>query len=78
MIQATAAVYPLGDAPGAIEAAIEAVAASGVTYEVRPMQTELRGEPDAVFAAIRAAFDAAAARGGVVMTVTISNACPLP
>ncbi len=77
MIQATVAVYPLG-AEGAIEAAIEAIAAADVDHEVRPMHTEIRGETDAVFAAIRAAWDAAAARGGVVMTLTISNACPLP
>jgi len=42
------------------------------------MHTELRGSAEAVFAAIRAAWDAAAARGGVVMAVTVSNACPLP
>jgi len=77
MIQATVAVYPLG-AEGAIEAAIDAIAVAGVDHEVRPMHTEIRGETDAVFAAIRAAGDAAAARGGVVMTLTISNACPLP
>ena len=77
MIQATVAVYPLG-AEGAIEAAIEGIAAADVDHEVRPMHTEIRGETDAVFAAIRAAWDAAAARGGVVMTLTISNACPLP
>lgn len=78
MIQATVGVYPLGAAPGAVEAAVAALALPGVTYEVRAMHTEVRGEPDAVFAAIRAAFDAASALGGVVMTVTVSNACPLP
>lgn len=77
MIQATVAVYPLG-AEGAVEAAIDAIARAGVHYDVRPMHTELRGETDAVFAAVRAAWGAAAARGGVVMTLTVSNACPLP
>ncbi|MCS7294274.1 MAG: YkoF family thiamine/hydroxymethylpyrimidine-binding protein [Chloroflexota bacterium] len=79
MIQATVAVYPLAaDGSGAIEAAIAAIAAAGLEHEVRSMHTELRGSAEAVFAAIRAAWDAAAARGGVVMAVTVSNACPLP
>lgn len=79
MIQATLAVYPLGEEGfRAVDRAVEALAASGVQYEVRAMQTEIAGEPDAVFRALRAAYDAAAAEGGVVMTVSISNACPLP
>lgn len=79
MIQATVAVYPLGEEGfRAVDRAIEALAASGIEYEVRAMQTELCGETGPIFDAIRAAYDAAAAEGGVVMTVAISNACPLP
>lgn len=77
MIQATVAVYPLEAEPGTVEAAVAAIAASGVQHEVRSILTEVRGEPEAVFAAIRAAWEAAAARGGVVLAVTVSNACPL-
>lgn len=79
MIQATVAVYPLGQTDlGAIDRAIERLRAAGVVTEVRPMQTELTGEEEVVFAALRDAFEAAAAVGGVAMTVTLSNACPVP
>jgi hypothetical protein len=40
------------------------------------MQTELVGDETDVFAAIRAAYDAASPLGATVMAVTISNACP--
>jgi uncharacterized protein YqgV (UPF0045/DUF77 family) len=79
MIQATLAIYPLGAGDfRAIDRAIEALKAANVAMETRAMQTELGGPADAVFGAIRAAFEAAAEEGGVVMTVTVSNACPLP
>ena len=42
------------------------------------MHTEIAGDEDAVFAALQDAFRAAAASGGVVMTVSVSNACPAP
>ena len=35
------------------------------------------GEAVTVFAALQEAFVRAAATGGVVMTVTVSNACPV-
>jgi hypothetical protein len=41
------------------------------------MNTVISGSEAAVFDAIRAAFAAAAERGGTVLTVTISNACPV-
>ena len=79
MIQATLAIYPLGQSDyRAVDRALDALQAAGVTMETRAMQTELSGPADVVFAAIRAAFDAAAGEGGVVMNVTVSNACPLP
>lgn len=79
MIQATIAIYPLGqETSAAVHRAVDSLQRAGVEYETRAMQTELRGMPDEVFAAIRAAYDAAAEEGGVVMSTTISNACPLP
>lgn len=79
MIQATVAIYPLRQASDtAIDRAIAALQASGLRCEVRPMQTEVLGPADEVFAALRAAFEAAAAVGAAVMTVSVSNACPLP
>jgi hypothetical protein len=42
------------------------------------MSTTVIGELDIVLAALGEAFTQAAAAGHVVMTVTLSNACPLP
>jgi uncharacterized protein YqgV (UPF0045/DUF77 family) len=79
MIQATVAIHPLGQAvDAAVDLAIERLRAAGVLMEVRAMHTEIAGDEDAVFAALRDAFRAAAASGGVVMTVSVSNACPVP
>lgn len=75
-IRATIGVYPMRqESDVAITDAIAALAASGAGIEIRPMQTELAGEPDAVWAALRSAFEAGAAAGPLVVTVTISNAC---
>lgn len=79
MIQATVAIHPLGQADyAAVDLAIERLRAGGVVAEVRSMHTEIAGEEDAVFAALQDAFRTAAAHGGVVMTVSVSNACPVP
>jgi uncharacterized protein YqgV (UPF0045/DUF77 family) len=79
VIQATIAIYPLGQADyAAVDAAIEVLRAAGVAQDVRSMHTEIVGDDDAVFTALRDAFRAAAVLGGVVMTVAISNACPVP
>ena len=43
-----------------------------------PMSTYVTGEAQAVFAALQQAFARASAFGHVVMTVTVSNACPIP
>lgn len=78
-VQANVAVYPLGQETNvAIERAIAALHASGVQCETRSMHTEVIGGTEEVFAAVQAAFEAAAEAGGTVMTVTVSNACPLP
>jgi uncharacterized protein YqgV (UPF0045/DUF77 family) len=79
MIQATVAIYPLGQADyAAVDAAIERLHGAGVAANVRPMHTEITGDETMCFAALRDAFQAAAALGGVVMTITVSNACPAP
>lgn len=43
-----------------------------------PMSTMVSGDEADVFAAIRQAFLRSAARGDVVMVVTVSQACPVP
>lgn len=41
-----------------VDEAIAVVAASGVTYEVGPMETTMEGEPDELWAIVRKAQDA--------------------
>lgn len=75
-IRATIGVYPMRqESDVAITRAPEALKESGVEVEVRAMQSELTGEPDAIWAALRRAFDAADAAGPVVVTIALSNAC---
>jgi hypothetical protein len=42
------------------------------------MSTYVVGEDEAVFTALRDAFAKASGMGHVVLTVTVSNACPIP
>ena len=42
------------------------------------MSTLVVGDSHALFAALHEGFLRAAAQGPVVMTITVSNACPLP
>jgi uncharacterized protein YqgV (UPF0045/DUF77 family) len=77
---AQVSVYPLRqDRLGpAIAAVGAALAAHGLTPQVGPMSTTVVGEDAAIFAALGDAFAKAAETGQVVMTVTVSNACPIP
>lgn len=73
-------VYPirqqhLGPAIVAVRASLEA---RGLSPEVGPMSTHVVGETDILFAALNEAFAKAADTGEVVMTITVSNACPIP
>jgi uncharacterized protein YqgV (UPF0045/DUF77 family) len=61
----------------AITAVSGALQAAGLQAEVGAMSTMVTGEAAAVFGALQEAFVRAAAIGHVVMTVTISNACPV-
>jgi uncharacterized protein YqgV (UPF0045/DUF77 family) len=71
-------VYPLRQEHlhPAIEAAIRAAAGEGVDARVGRLSTFAPGDEDAVFAAVRAAFDAAKAFGPTVMVVTLSSGLP--
>lgn len=70
-------VYPLGgaDLGGGIDAALAAVRRHGLQVEVAAMSSTMAGPSDEVFAALRDAFEAAAA-GACVLVATVSNACP--
>jgi uncharacterized protein YqgV (UPF0045/DUF77 family) len=73
-------IYLLGsDALGeTIEVAVAQLSALGLSPETGPMSTYVAGDERVVFEGLQCAFDAAAQQGAVVMTVTLSNACPLP
>jgi uncharacterized protein YqgV (UPF0045/DUF77 family) len=76
---AQVSIYPLrqkhiGPAVQTVRGALER---HGLTAHVGPMSTLATGESDALFRALAEAFATAASSGEVVMTVTISNSCPV-
>ena len=77
-VSAQVSVYPLGqsDLSSAIDAVCAAFRAHGLRYKIGSMSTWLEGDEQAVFAALRDAYQAAAEYGGTVMVITVSNACP--
>lgn len=60
----------------AIEAAVRAATAQGLTVTVGRLSTFALGGEEAAFAAVRGAFDAARAIGPTVMVVTLSSGLP--
>jgi uncharacterized protein YqgV (UPF0045/DUF77 family) len=64
----------LGPAITAVSGALEA---AGLRREVGAMSTVVTGEAATVFGALHDGFVRAGAAGHVVMTVTVSNACPV-
>jgi uncharacterized protein YqgV (UPF0045/DUF77 family) len=79
-ISAQVSLYPLHQphTGPAIDAALEIFRARGLDVQPGSMSTLISGASDAVFDGLRASFEAAAARGDVVMVVSLSNCCPLP
>jgi len=79
VISAQISVYPLRQEH--LSPAIDAVRKALESRELRPdisaMSTIVTGESKDLFVALHEAFDRAAATGHVVMTVTVSNACPV-
>lgn len=78
LTSAQISIYPLRQErlSPAVQAVSEALEARGLRAEVGPMSTLVTGEAAEVFDALQEAFAKAAASGHVVMTVTLSNACP--
>ena len=79
VIGAQVSVYPLRQEHlnPAVQAVKTELATHGLKPEIGTMSTQVVGEAEAVFAALRAAFIRVAANGQLVMTVTFSNACPI-
>jgi uncharacterized protein YqgV (UPF0045/DUF77 family) len=79
IVSAQVSLYPLRQdrlAP-AIEVVRAALMAAGLTPAVGAMSTVVTGEDAEIFAALSDAFARAAALGQVVMSITVSNACPV-
>lgn len=79
IVSAQVAIYPLRQdrLTPAITAVSQALEAAGLRPEIGPMTTTVTGEASTVFRALEEAFAKAGASGHVVMTVTVSNACPV-
>jgi uncharacterized protein YqgV (UPF0045/DUF77 family) len=79
-ISAQVSIYPLRQErlTPAIQAVTAALEARGLRPEVGPMSTQVTGAADTLFAALGEAFVQAAAAGHVVMSITVSTACPVP
>ena len=79
IISAQVSLYPLRQErlSPAIQAVSDALFAAGLHPETGSMSTLVTGEADRMFAALHQAFVRGAATGQVVMTVTLSNACPV-
>jgi uncharacterized protein YqgV (UPF0045/DUF77 family) len=77
-VQAEVSLYPLRTATlmASIECFLEHLRRSGVRVEIGPMSSRLRGECGDMFRALGEAFEAAARRSDVVVTVKVANACP--
>jgi uncharacterized protein YqgV (UPF0045/DUF77 family) len=80
IVSAQVSVYPLRlDRLGpAIDMVRAALVSHGLAPQVGPMSSIVVGDHSAVFAALEDAFGKAAGLGHVVMTVSVSNACPIP
>jgi len=76
---AQVSVYPLRQEHigPTIEAVRMAFEARGLKPEIGPMSTRVVGDDEMIFAALAEAFGEAASAGEVVMTITVSNACPI-
>jgi uncharacterized protein YqgV (UPF0045/DUF77 family) len=79
IVSAQVAIYPLRQErlTPAVTAVSAALQAAGLQPQVGPMSTIVTGEATAIFRALEDAFARAGALGHVVMTVTVSNACPV-
>jgi uncharacterized protein YqgV (UPF0045/DUF77 family) len=79
-ISAQVSLYPLGqdDLGAAIEGFWRVLDDRGLEQERGPMSTLVWGDEKTVFAALQDGFHQTAERGGAVMVITVSNACPRP
>ncbi len=79
MISCQFSLYVLGaqSQEPSIERALSALQRLGLEPEVGPMSTYCTGDEGKVFEGLRQAFELVSQSGHVVMTATVSNACPI-
>jgi uncharacterized protein YqgV (UPF0045/DUF77 family) len=77
-VQAEVSLYPLRTLSlgEVIAEFLDRLRQSGLVVELGPMGSRIEGESGELFGALHEAFDAVAAGGDVVLTLTMSNACP--
>lgn len=80
VVSAQVAIYPLRQPhlTQAVEAVQQALREQGLQAQAGPMSTYVVGDEAKIFAALQEAFERASITGHVVMTITLSNACPVP
>ena len=78
-LAAQISIYPLRQPSlsPAIEKALDVFRSHGLEVTIGAMSSLVLGADEALFAAIKEAFKKTAEQGDVVMTVTLSNACPV-
>ena len=78
-ISAQISLYPLRQEhlSPAITAVKDLFEKEGLHPRVGPMSTVVEGESDVVFSALHKAFIEASENGQIVLTITVSNACPV-
>lgn len=78
-ISAQASLYPLRQEhlTSAIDEALDEFRRQGLEVQPGAMSTQVAGDEERVFSALKKAFGQACQRGEVVMVVTLSNACPM-
>ena len=79
-ISAQISLYPLGqdDLTPAIQEVLDMLSKHSLPYQVGSMSTVTWGDDEIVFCALQKAFAKVTDHGSAVMTITVSNACPLP
>ena len=78
-VSAQVSFHTLGgaDLAGAIDKFVAVLDQHGMAHEVGSMSTVIWGELQDIFTALRDAYEQASEGNATVMTVTISNACPV-
>jgi uncharacterized protein YqgV (UPF0045/DUF77 family) len=73
-------IYPLRQPrlSPAIDQALEVFQKHGLDVTPGTMSSVILGDDDALFAALKEAYQNVSQQGEVVMVVTLSNACPVP